>query len=426
MGVTIEGTSFPLRVQPLLIADMANHFLYVKAFGAGVAPLCDREQVVFDYSEDRCPADPFHIPDSPVRAFRDDRGRVQLILASRHTRRMIGPELDAVAVEPEGQVILDSHGSEDHTTYDNLEWITATYTSDGQTVHALVHNEYHGWRHFPECKSERGCWLNAVTLATSHDGGASYAHRAAPGHAVATFPYRFVPNTGPMGYFMPSNIVERDGCHYALVRALNGPRNAPAYPAQARGDCLIATNDLSDPAAWRGWDGERFTVAFADPYRAEIDPSRHACRPVGVDPAREGPRGAPGDYRAGEMTESLTYNTHFGCYLLAGVAWKPDPVSGQELWGIYYSLSIDLVEWSERRLLAEAHPFYVRVTDPDRPHAILYPAVLDPASPDGNFNITGRVNDLYFTVFHYRTDERGRCVVDGKNRDLVKLRFEFR
>ena len=137
---------------------------------------------------------------------------------------------------------------------------------------------------------------------------------------------------------MPSNIVERDGRYHALVRALNGPRGAPAHPAQARGACLISTDDLSDPGAWRGWDGERFTVVFADPYRVEADPALHVCRPVGVDPAHEAPR-EPAAYRAGEMTESLTYNTHFGCYLLVGVSCKPDPVTGDEVWGVYYSLS---------------------------------------------------------------------------------------
>ncbi len=403
----------------------ADGFSYIHAFGDGVTPVSESEEMVFDYSRDHCPSDPFHIPDCPVRAFRDDRGRVQLILASRHTRRMIGPELDSVAVEPECNVILESDGRDDHMTYDNLEWIAATYTDDGKTVHALVHNEYHGWEHSPECTDERGCWLNSITLATSADGGARYMHRAAPRHVVAAFPYRYSPNTGPMGYFMPSNIVARDGWYYALVRALNGPRDSPAYPVQGRGDCLIRTHDLSDPRAWRGWDGNEFGVEFKDPYREDVEPERHVCRPVGKDPPQTGPPHPQQTYRAGEMTESLTYNTRFGRFLLVGISWKPDPSTPNPVWGIYYSLSSDLVEWSERRLLAEVHPFYLRVTDPDRPFSVLYPAVLDPTSPDRNFGTTGRVNDLYFTVFHYRPNDRGRLVVDGKNRDLVKLRFEF-
>jgi hypothetical protein len=404
---------------------MTTGHRYISRFGEEIEPLPGREQLVFDWSEDHCEADPFHIPDAPARAFRDTSGRVQVILASRHTRRLVGPELDEVSVEPGFRVILESHGSDDHASYDNLEWITATHTDDGETVHALVHNEYHGWEHSADCSSERACWLNTVTLATSTDGGASYTHRPAPSHAVATFPYRYAPNTGPMGFFMPSNIVERDGWHYALVRALNGPRESPAYPEQVRGNCLIRTADLGEPASWRAWDGAGFGVAFADPYRDRVEPREHVCRPVSIDPLRElGPQ-SPSAYTAGEMTESLTYNSHFGRYLLTGISWKPDERSGEDVWGIYYSLSADLVEWSERRLLAEVHPYYVPVTDPGRPHSVLYPAVLDPASADRNFGTTGRVNDLYFTVYHYRVTRDRRLEVDGKNRDLVKLRFAF-
>jgi hypothetical protein len=405
---------------------VATAFTYITAFGEGIEPRCECEQMVFDYSSDHCPDDPFHIPDAPVRAFRDDRERVQLVLSSRHSRRMIGPDLDAVAVEPGGGVILPSHESADHATYDNLEWITATHTHDGRTVHALVHNEYHGWDHSPGCESERACWLNSITLATSTDAGASYDHAPAPAHRVATFPFRYAVNTGPMGYFMPSNIVEHDGHYHALVRALNGPRGEPAYPAQRRGNVLLRSDDLADPRSWRGWDGEAFTVSFADPYQEDVDPARHAPAPVSVDPPRDGRARAASAYGAGEMTESLTFNTHFGRYLLLGVSWKPRPETGEPVWGVYYSLSDDLIEWSERRLLAAAHPYYMPVTDPERPHSILYPALLDPASTDRNFGTTGRVNDLYFTVYNYRAGEPGSSLVlDGKNRDLVKVRLAF-
>jgi hypothetical protein len=404
---------------------MTGAFQYITAFGEGIEPLAERERTVFDYSAEHERSDPFHIPDAPVRAFRDDRDRVQLILASRHSRRMIGPSLDTVAVEPGGDVILPSHEREDPASYDNLEWVTGTYTTDGHTVHALVHNEYQGWRHTQGCESERACWLNSITLATSTDGGAHFEHAPGPAHRVATFPYRYVPNTGPIGYFMPSNIVERDGWHYALVRGFNGARTDPAYPAHPRGNVLIRSDDLADPRSWRAWDGSGFGVTFADPYRGEVDPKAHLPAAVSVDPPKEGRERPGAEYGAGEMTESLTFNRHFGRYMLAGVSWKPGAGPGEPVWGVYYSLSSDLIEWSERRLLVAAHPYYVPVTDPARLHAILYPAVLDPAGEDRNFGTTGRVNDLYFTVYHYRLDERGRCVVDGKNRDLVKVRFAF-
>ena len=53
----------------------------------------------------------------------------------------------------------------------------APYTLDGQTIHALVHMEYHGQDHGRvQCPSGRNgaCWYDAVTLAVSRDGGATY------------------------------------------------------------------------------------------------------------------------------------------------------------------------------------------------------------------------------------------------------------
>jgi hypothetical protein len=398
-------------------------FRCITGFGDGVAAEADGEEVVFSYARDRCPSDEFHMPDSPVRAFRDVAGLVQLILPSRHSRRMIGPDLRRVAVETGFDVVLPSHDDPEPGSFDNLEWLTAAYTEDGKNVHALVHNEFHGWEHFPdECETNRECWYNAITLATSNDGGASYAHRSAPEHLVATFPQRFQPKTGPHGYFMPSNIVEEDGWYYALIRAYNGPRTTPAYPAHQRGDCLIRTSDLADPRSWRGWDGDDFAVDFVDPYRDTFDAKEHVCKPVSPDAPFARPSAR---YPTGTMNESLTYNTHFGQYLRVGLTWMPDTVTGGPDWGVYFSLSSDLVEWSERRLLARVFPFYLDHRDPSMPDPILYPVVLDPDSSDRNFGTTGQVNELYFTVFHRKPDGQGRCVRDGKNRDLVKVAFSF-
>lgn len=399
-------------------------FRYITGFGDGVTPEADGEEVVFSYVRDRCPTDDFHMADSPVRAFRDDTGQVQLILPSRHSRRMIGPELGSVAVDPSYELILDSHDNPDPGSFDNLEWATATYTADGRIVHALIHNEYHGWEHFPdECQTHRECWYNAITLATSDNGGARYTHRSAPGHLVAAFPQRYESKTGPHGYFMPSNIIEMDGWYYALIRAYNGPRTAPAYPAHQRGDCLIRTRDLAEPHSWRGWDGDDFAVEFVDPYRHTFDPKEHVCKPVSPDEpfARPSLR-----YPTGTMNESLTYNTHFGRYLRVGLTWTPEATTGRPDWGVYFSLSSDLVQWGERRLLARAFPFYLDHRDCSKPDPILYPVVLDPASDDQNFGTTGQVNELYFTVFHRKRDSQGRCIRDGKNRDLVKVSFSFK
>ena len=53
------------------------------------------EQTVFDWSRDSC--EPRDIPDAPARAFRDARGRVQLIASHYVNRREVGPDLDHLA-----------------------------------------------------------------------------------------------------------------------------------------------------------------------------------------------------------------------------------------------------------------------------------------------------------------------------------------
>src|SRR5439155_6631067 len=112
-------------------------------------------------------------------------------------------------------------------------------------------------------------------FAVSRDGGVSFQAPPRPGHLVMALPWRYPGETGSRaGYFNPSNIVAHDGAWYALVYAA-------AFRDQRQGLCLIRTEHLEDPRAWRGWDGQGFTVRFADPYRETIDaPHAHVCAPV--------------------------------------------------------------------------------------------------------------------------------------------------
>ncbi|MGD8624302.1 MAG: hypothetical protein PVJ34_07195 [Anaerolineae bacterium] len=99
-------------------------------------------EVVFDWGNDRCAAG--HHPDLPARAFRDSGGRVQLLAGSPSNYRMMGDDLDSLAVDC--HPVLQSDGERDAAAYNYLEWMGATYTADGETIHALVHMEYYGDR----------------------------------------------------------------------------------------------------------------------------------------------------------------------------------------------------------------------------------------------------------------------------------------
>jgi hypothetical protein len=353
------------------------------------------EEKVFDYTEDAC--SPIDIPDSPARAFRDAEGQVHLIASHYVTRAMVGPSIDTVRQDCRQVMVSDLDGDPAH--FDDREWITAPYTTDGRTVHALVHDEYQGDKHPGQCPSGeyQKCWYNSITLARSTDGGRTFTHARPPRQLVAAVPYRYQPDVGrPYGLFQPSNIVWRDGHYYALI-------HAEEFHAQARGTCLIRTTRLDQPGAWRGWDGHGFDVRFVDPYTTS-GTSGHTCAPVSYN-------------EIAGMTNSLTYNTYLGKYVLVSPAGVAPPGEREIVWGFYYSTSEDLIDWTSRRLIRQ-----VALTTSFKcgdPNPISYPSLIDPGSTSRNFETTGRSPWLYFTRFHYKDCH------STLNRDLVRIRVRF-
>jgi hypothetical protein len=365
--------------------------------GRASVKLIGPEQTVFDWDRDACEAT--DVPDAPARAFRDDRGRVQLYASHYVTRRSIGQSLDGV--RHECRVVMQSHFNPRPEAFDDRQWLASPFTEDGRSIYALVHNEYQGNQHPGRCPSGvyQSCWYNSITTASSTDAGDSFFQQPAPARIAATVPYRYVPDTGrPYGLFQPSNIVKRNGFYYALLQA-------EGYGEQKHGTCVIRTADLSQARSWRAWDGDGFDVGFVDPYREPVgDPAQHVCEPVAKNEIEK-------------MAQSVTYNTYFGKYLLVGVAGESLPPLNRSHWGIYFSLSEDLIHWSPRRPIAETElPWTFQCGDP---YPVLYPSILDPQSESRNFSTTGRSPYLYFTRLKYPDCRQ------ALERDLVRIRIEF-
>jgi hypothetical protein len=354
------------------------------------------EQTVFDWSRDAC--EPRDIPDAPARAFRDSSGQVNLIATHYVNRRFVGPSLNSV--KHQCGVILNSSFQADPAAYDDRQWLASPYTPDGRRVYALVHDEYQGNEHPGRCATGvyLRCWYNAITFARSNDGGATFHQQPAPRRVVAASPYRYSPDTGAWGLFQPSNIVrnERDGYYYAMIFAQR-------HRSQQRGTCLIRTRTLGQPGSWRAWDGEDFTVRFADPYRqAQVAAADHVCDPVSFD-------------EIGDMSHSLTYNTYLEKYMLVSPTAQED--RGRTVYGFYYSTSDDLLHWEPRKLIREVSLLSTHKCGERNP--VMYPSVLDPRSGSRNFETAGRTAWLYFTRYHYKGCEL------TLNRDLVRVRVRF-
>jgi hypothetical protein len=351
-------------------------------------------RTAFDWESQACT--PAEGPDLPVRAFRDYRDRVQLVISHYVNFRLIGRSLDRL--HNDCRPVLRSRQNGSPSRFEDREWIASLLTTDGRRIWALLDEEYQGNRHPGRCPtgSYFKCWYNAVTLARSTDGGRSYAHAPPPRQLVAASPRPYQPGVEPIGVFTPSNIVTGpDGAYYALVRVRN--------PDGTRGICLLRTTKPSLASSWRAWTGEGFTGAFSDPYAAEAG-GQAPCAQVG--------RGA-----IAEMTESLTYNTVLRRYLLVGLAPPGPETIGERVTGIYFSTSTDLIHWTPRQLIAPA--VSAQTYSCGGPSPIAYPSIVDPHSRSRTYATSGRRPYLYYTQFVYSNCRQ------GEDRNLIRVPLEI-
>lgn len=346
-------------------------------------------EMVYNKSAEGC--DEGDIPDIPARAFRDDKGRVQLIASNSVNRRMIGPDLNQV--KHDCHVIMHSRQNRDSSKYEDQEWLHSFYTENGRQIFALIHNEYQGHTHEGQCRSKtyENCWFNSVTWAVSNDSGDSYTHPPGPQHLVATIPYRYEPDIGhPVGIFNPSNIVKKNGYYYVIV-------NGAAYKDIPDGAGLLRTNNLTDPKSWRAWDGKGFHVRFSNPYlETNASTATHYYSPLDLE----------------IWVSSLTYNTHLNRYLALGSG------TFNHISGIYYSLSEDLIHWTKPKLLKQGVLF--QVWKKGNPDPIEYPSALDPNSLSRSFETTGKRFYIYFERFNWN-----RYPNDDQKVDLMRFPVEI-
>jgi hypothetical protein len=348
---------------------------------------------VFDWSSMRC--EDWDVPDVPVRAWRGADQQIHLVASHFRNRIMTGATLKNL--KHPCPVIFEGEGQDAPALSDDRSWIAATYSIDGETVYALVHNEFQGNHRPALCPSARymSCWRNSITLAISRDDGRTFTHAPPPDHYVAGVPYRYEGDAGhPTGLFAPSNIIAKDGFYYAFLWA-------EETGVQRRGVCLMRTSDLEDRKSWRAWDGSSFSVAFVDPYAADIGaPSSHVCAPVG-----EG--------RMGGFIASVTKHRPTGAYVALMATTRPSPTGGKPISGIFFATSTDLINWSTPTLLLDL-PMQFDFTCSDEA-AYFYPSLLDPDSPSRNFEDTGDHADLYLTKIYL-----DKCKL-GMKRDLVRI-----
>ena len=350
------------------------------------------EEVVWDWTTDRC--EEAHIPDIAPRLFRNADGEINLTVSHWNSYPAVGPSIDELVTDC-SRLQLSSDYDPDPAAFNDSEWIGSVYTEDGQTVYAIVHNEYRGDTHGAarpdQCPSgERfPCLDTSFTMAVSTDGGRSFDHIAEPpGHLIATLPYTYRDDTVPSGIRQPSNIIKTDGFYYLFG-------NVSDQPAEEQWVCAMRTPDLADPSAWRYWTGSDFTGEWKDPYLEEVSDD-DKCAPLGSGPL------------SGSVQESIVFDEALGRYVMIGVAF--DPFGAEPNWGFYTSTSEDLIEWTSRELLLSV-PVTPSVADDATDMFYAYPSFIDPDSDSFSFETSDGEMYLYLSRFNAGGGSLDRDVV---------------
>jgi hypothetical protein len=385
---------------------------WMLAVAAHVTVTLGQPEIVFDYSAMTCQqAHGYDLPDIPARAVRTPDGGILLILSGPpYNYPMRGPTFGSLAHDCTAMLVTGD--SPFANTFDNQEWLLSPYR-EGTTIHALIHNEFHdpiATNCSPGVSTPGNpCWYNAVTYAVSTDGGRTFQQPPSPSQLVAALPIPWDPNAGqntpgrrnsppaPYGYMSPSNIVRgADGAYYALFRSLPDPTGKVGG-----GTCLMRTATLNDPQSWRAWDGSGFALTMHAPYDAQGNPAPTglpSCTYVSPD----------------ELVDSLTFNSYLGQYIVTGATART--INGKITCGAFFSLSPDLLHWSEPQLLLEGKlPFPPCNSADGSPNGSkLYPSLIDHNDTTLSFERSGKTVDLYYVVWN-----------DGLDRDLWRVPVTF-
>jgi hypothetical protein len=330
------------------------------------------------------------------------------------------------------------------STYNTALWMASPF-NDGTTIHALIHNEFHGdWTSSPTwCPIQTQtiylpCSYWNIVTANSRDGALSFQlNQASPGVNVPAIalanpyvvpPADALPTDGPQGMTAQSNILRSGQFYYVLALQLQAPH---AADPSLNGTCIWRAPVSTGPLLWTGWDGSAWTIAAPTVYPVTSrSTSPPLCKPV-----------LPAFFRF-----SWSFNRFGGLVVMGqdtlanlknknvsthGCAYAPGASASTADAAFVYTVAT--------RLPVEPPFFKLPLGFPQENTELCllqinsmnadsmltrqaYPSLLDPTSPlilpgDLNFQTTGIRPYLYFT----QMNPMGPDNRQGWNRDLMRI-----
>lgn len=372
------------------------------------------EEKVFEYVKDSCVE--LDLPDVYAHPIRTHEGIVLVSGNAPNNYFMFGKDFNSL--ERSCNPVFVSGDKWEIESFNHQEWITSVYSEDGITIHALVHNEYHD-PYSRKCKPgitdpSNPCWYNFISYAKSTDGGRTFRQPSSPEHLVAMLPFKWNPDAVPRGappphgYFEPSNIIKHDDFYYSMMFGIISNTDQTQ-----RGTCIMRSSDISDPSSWKIWDGRGFNIPLVNPY---INPPGDSSEFFPVFVSKRTIR---------DLRGSLTINTYLNKFMLVGAGIHQ--VNGIETCGFFFSLSDDLINWSQPQLIRETilgwSPCNQQNPEQIKRNIIqeAYPSMIDHDAPDISFTFVDSTAYLYFMQNMDKHIPGGW----GLRRDLVRIPIRF-
>jgi hypothetical protein len=340
--------------------------------------------LVFRWETQKCESN--DIPDNPLRAFRDNEGRVVAFDSHYDVRRFVGQSLTEIRrdchVSRKSALLPEAEKFDDHL------WITSTWTEDGKTIYALGHNEYQANLHPEKCifKEYVKCWYNTVVPLISHDSGLTFA-KIANAKPVASLNSRSEENQGsPRGFFEPTNMIALGEYVYTFIRT-TGDHD------QKRGNCLFRSWRENLGQLWEHWNGTGWSISSHDPY---VDPPIQPCQPLANLPS----------------VSSVVWYAAANKFIAIGAL-----PGGKDQGSVAFNTSADLLNWSSPTAFLFVPTGFSR--DKCAEYTYSYPSLISATSSSRNFE------DVSDDAIVFMTRQRKNGCEGSLDRDLVYFRVKI-
>jgi len=283
-------------------------------------------QIVWNQTSDACPGLNSHghvgeQPDSMPIAWHNPLTNATSLISANDwgTFATVGPRLDALAAGA-GQHdcshrVYTSVNASLPWRFASHQWLQSQWMHPNGSGSALIHSEFHGGEtgntSLCSVQGNQGssCQYWSTGLGTTSDGGATWAlARAGPPEQNVVFaaPRLFAKDRPLTGFGAVGGMVEHtDGFYYGHVNQIDaGPANSSSNSSSSSssssnssssatsGVCAFRTNDLSDPKAFRGWNGTHWATTWVNPYKAaspqDLAAGDHTCTVISTGLDRNG------------------------------------------------------------------------------------------------------------------------------------------